>query len=191
MGIIDSLFVKTKREIGGFKMDAVLREAHSNTIRTTKNPVEFGADITDHSIIEPVQLEIEGVVSDTPMGLAALGELVNFGSKKTRSQQAYEKFIEMMNTRELVEVFTKLVAYKNMLITNVNVSQDKDTSKIVLFNISLREVRVVMSEVALSFNLSPDLKTAAAISAEGTKTATAPGGGTVSAVSSKINSYVG
>ena len=49
----ENLFIRTRKSLGGIQLDAVLSESHNNVVRTTKNPVELGADITDHSIIEP------------------------------------------------------------------------------------------------------------------------------------------
>ena len=54
----ENLFIRTKKSIGGIELDAVLTETHNNQVRLTKNPVELGADITDHAVIEPKRLNI-------------------------------------------------------------------------------------------------------------------------------------
>jgi len=151
----ENLFIRTKRSIGGVELDATLRETHSTTVTATSNPVELGADITDNAAVEPVQLELQVAVSDTPLGLAAFTGLVDtvtglFGSSTTnnltRSQAAYNTMVEIQNQREPISVQTKLKLYENMLITNISVSQDKDTSRIVMMNISLKEMIIVETE---------------------------------------------
>lgn len=153
---LENLFIRTKKSLGGIQLDAVLSESHNNQLRVTENPVELGADIVDHSIIEPKRISIVAEVSDTPLGTAALGQIVDlvtglFGTSTstniTRSNAAYNALVQLMETREPIEVQTRLKLYTNMLITNIRTTQDKDTSRIVRMNIDLREVLITESEV--------------------------------------------
>lgn len=159
---LENLFIRTERyfkvkDTGSqVKLDAVIKESHSSPIKITKNPVELGADITDHAIIEPKKVQIEGVVSDTPLGFEAATQLVDsatslFGSSDsegvTRSQQAYNELDGIKNNRELVEIQTGLKLYENMLITDIKVSQDKETSKAVFLNIDAEEIIITETEI--------------------------------------------
>ena len=73
----EQLFIRTQKSLAGVELDAVISETHNNNISLTKNPIELGADITDHAIIEPKKINIVAQVSDTPLGTAALGEIVD------------------------------------------------------------------------------------------------------------------
>ena len=152
----ENLFIRSEKSLGGIHLDAVISESHTNEVRVTKNPVELGADITDHAIIEPKKLTIISQVSDTPLGTAALGQIVDlttglFGTSTTknitRSNAAYNAMVQLMEEREPIEVQTKLKLYKDMLITNISTTQDKDSSRIVLLNITLEEVLIVDSRI--------------------------------------------
>ena len=152
----ENLFVRTKKSIGGIDLDATITEGHVAEVRLTSNPVELGADITDNAIIEPKLLTIVAQVSDTPLGSAAFSQIVDtvtglFGSATTsnltRSQAAYEAMVQLMEAREPIEIQTKLKLYTNMMITNISTSQDKDSSRIVLMSISLKEVLIVESQI--------------------------------------------
>lgn len=152
----ENLFVRTKKSLGGIQLDAVLSETHNNTIRLTKNPVELGADITDHAIIEPKRLNIVAQVSDSPLGTAAFGEIVDlvtglFGtattSNITRSNAAYNAMVQLAEQREPLEVQTKLKLYSDMVITSLTTSQDKNTSRIAAMNITLEEVLITESQI--------------------------------------------
>lgn len=158
----ENLFIRTKRSIGGVQLDAVISESHSNDVRITKNPVEFGVDITDHAVIEPKKLNIIAEVSDTPLGLAAFTQIVDlvtglFGTSTTdnltRSNAAYNALVSLQESREPIEVQTRLKLYTNMIILGISVTQDKDTSRIVNMNISLEEILITESEVV---ELSPE-----------------------------------
>jgi len=145
----ENLFIRTKRTIGTIQLDTIVTEEHDSSVTITKNPVEAGADITDHAIIQPKILFVRGAVTDTPLGSAAFGLLVDsitglFGtstsSNVTRSQQAYSAMELLMESREPIEVSTKLKTYSNMLITNIKTSQDKDTSRIAIMDITFEEI---------------------------------------------------
>lgn len=50
------------RSIGQFELDAVTVEGHESNMRLTENPVESGADIADHAILEPKEITVTGVM---------------------------------------------------------------------------------------------------------------------------------
>lgn len=85
MGVLTSLLVGKKqtqisrifqRSPGGalvnvkflsFTLDATINEQFTKEVEPTNNPVEEGVDITDHAIIKPEKLTIEGTISATPL----------------------------------------------------------------------------------------------------------------------------
>lgn len=52
------------RQIGTVKLDLTNEESHDSTLRITENPVESGAVIADHAILEPRKLTIQGCMVD-------------------------------------------------------------------------------------------------------------------------------
>lgn len=152
----ENLFIRTEKSLGGIKLDAVLTEAHNNEVSLTTNPVELGAAITDNAVIEPKKITITAQVSDTPIGFAAVGQIIDnvtglFGSSTeqsiTRSNAAYNALVQLQEQREPIEVQTKLKLYTDMIITGIKTEQDKDTSRIVRLVISLQEVLITQSEI--------------------------------------------
>lgn len=151
----NNLFIRTKKSLGGIQLDGVLSESHTNRVRLTKNPIELGADVTDHAIIEPKKLDIIATVSDTPLGIAALGQIVDlvtglFGtstsSNITRSNAAYNALVQLQEAREPISVQSKLRLYEDMIITNISAIQDKGSSRVAEMNISLEEAIIVDTE---------------------------------------------
>jgi len=65
----------------------------------------------------------------------------------TRSNAAYNAMVQLQELREPIEVQTRLKLYKDMLITGIATTQDKDSSRIASMNISLEEVLITESEV--------------------------------------------
>ena len=152
----ENLFIRTQKAIGDIQLDAVISESHVNEVSLTNNPVELGAEITDHAVVQPKRLNIVAQVSDTPMGLAAFGQIVDlvtglFGTSTTdnitRSNAAYNAIVQLQEAREPIELQTKLKLYTNMIITNVSVQQDKNTSRIVRMSIDVQQVIITQSEI--------------------------------------------
>lgn len=50
------------RAIGDFMLDCVTVEAHESRMRLTENPVESGASIADHGVLEPKEITVSGVM---------------------------------------------------------------------------------------------------------------------------------
>ncbi len=50
------------RSVGTFHFDAVTSESHDSTLRLTENPVESGAAIADHAVLEPKEIMITGIM---------------------------------------------------------------------------------------------------------------------------------
>ena len=152
----ENLFIRTQKAIGGIQLDAVISESHTNEVSLTSNPVELDAEITDHAVVQPKRLNIVAQVSDTPMGLAAFGQIVDlvtglFGTSTTdnitRSNAAYNAIVQLQEAREPIELQTKLKRYPDMIITNVSVQQDKNTSRIVRMSIDVQQVIITQSEI--------------------------------------------
>lgn len=57
----------THLQIDGIWIDCSVRETHSLQASVTKHNVEDGADVTDHVRTQPDALQLEGIVSNTPL----------------------------------------------------------------------------------------------------------------------------
>lgn len=158
----ENLFIRSKKSIGGIQLDGILIESHSNRVKLSRNPVEIGADVTDHAIVEPKKVSVTAAITDTPLGLAALGQIVDlvtglFGtstsSNITRSKAAYNALVQLQEQREPITLQTKLKLYEGMVITDINTSQDKDSSRSVELVIVFEELILTETDIV---TLDPD-----------------------------------
>jgi hypothetical protein len=67
--VIEIVFESGFYTIGSVAVDAVLREVHHLAGEATTHPVESGSDISDHYRPAPRAVELEGVITDTPIGI--------------------------------------------------------------------------------------------------------------------------
>lgn len=66
------------RKIGTFTLDATEQENNKSTLRVTKNPVESGANVADHAILEPKAITIKGkIVAYEPPTATMLDEALD------------------------------------------------------------------------------------------------------------------
>jgi hypothetical protein len=67
--VIDVVFDRNWYMIGAIAIDAVTREVHRLAGEVTTHPVEQGSDISDHYRPAPRAIELEGIITDTPIGV--------------------------------------------------------------------------------------------------------------------------
>lgn len=134
-----SQLVLVKSNIGGYFFDAILRTEHTSTLKITSHPVQTGANITDHSYVEPAVLTMEIGMSD------AMDSLVKdqFTGRYTKSVSAYQALLDLQQSRIPVSVLTRLRQYENMLIEEINVPDDFKTLYGLRCTVTLREIFVV------------------------------------------------
>jgi len=170
-----NLLVTTIRKIGsdangdgGIQLDAWIRESTVRSARVTTNPIENGLTISDHVILEPMRFEMEGVVTDTPIGAGAVTALYNTGvniyeslssgsipdivsgvvgsseaQSNTRSNSAYLELVVMLKAKELLVVQTSLERISNLVMTSITVDKDKTTANALFFKATFVEALIV------------------------------------------------
>lgn len=120
-----------------FDFDVTTQEQHKHPVEWTQNPVETGLEITDNAVVQPDELTITGVITDTPIGLA-----IPFPE---RAQSGYETLLRLKDDRRLVTVVTGLRVYQDMAITDVSVQRDPKNGQAVRPTVSFRKVIIVNS----------------------------------------------
>ena len=147
MALSELLFKKTRAVVGLVQFDASLSESHLSEADITDHPVEEGANIADHIRNRPDSIEINGVVTNTPIAylasLTAKSPLTSdLGSVDDRVETAYQELLRIKNAGELVEVITSLRTYKNMVLKSVSVVRDQANGNILNTSVALREMLI-------------------------------------------------
>jgi len=141
---ISQLFFTKGNFIGDIEIDVFTNESTTAGVRTTEHPVEQGANINEHIIIEPLTFSISGVVSTTrAKPLDILGAVTRFSRDTRRSSVAWEDLLELQRNREPFTLVTNLKLYENIVIENLTTDQDKDTSNALFFTATFRELILV------------------------------------------------
>ncbi|MGU2289621.1 phage baseplate protein [Pseudomonas aeruginosa] len=70
------------RHVGTVRLDAVISENHVSTLKTTANPVESGAQVIDHAVLEPKTITITGTLVDHAPPGEPLPSLLAAGARR-------------------------------------------------------------------------------------------------------------
>ena len=164
-------------------VDASVRENHESSAQVTEHQVETGSNITDHVRAMPDRLQIEGVVTNTPIvtGLEARPPLVpsqnffgavskltdnttglQFNSQFDRVKDVDRAFAAAKDAGALIQAFTSLRSYKNMVIEGYSVERDAEKGNALHFKLDMKCVRFVDTQgIAVSTRQVEKVKKAA------------------------------
>ncbi len=132
------------RKIGTFKLDATEQEDNKSTLRTTKNPVESGANVADHAVLEPKQITIKGkIVAYEPPLLTRGGEILqlvrfNLPYIKTAhrfTQKAYKLYADAKHIKNEAMRYAKIFGIDKKareiapFLTDGNKNKDNSAAK--------------------------------------------------------------
>ncbi|MCB1421734.1 MAG: hypothetical protein KDJ69_04565 [Nitratireductor sp.] len=127
------------RRIGPVAINAVIFESHKTELEITENPVEFGADVTDHAYAQPKEVILE----------CATGKSV-FDAAGT-----FQALVAFQESRVPFYLVTPLYVYRNMLIKSLNPTRDVVTGRVLYFRAELREIILVNSAAYSSGSTQP------------------------------------
>jgi hypothetical protein len=146
-----SYIIRTK--IGTIAIDVTLNQMHEFPSRITENPVEDGTVYSDHQILLPAILEIDGRVTD-----ASISPETSF-SGKTNALDAYRRLVALQKDRVPFDVATGLNLYHNMLLERLSIPRSSDDGKSLRFTALMKEVQIVGRDVPTNRDIiAPDIR---------------------------------
>lgn len=141
MSLLSLVLGKKKRfTVSALTLDVLISESHQRTAVITENPVEDGTIISDHIILEPQFLVINGFVSNAHPSILSF---TNIFSNEDKVKAAFELLEEIYSARELFDVVTNLKVYENMFMETLNIDKGPDTGDALNFTMDLKEIRQV------------------------------------------------
>jgi len=185
---------QSKAVLGTFRLDVSLQETHSMDAEVTDNPVEDGTLVSDHIILKPQALNIEGLVTETPIRfLSGIRDALS-DSGVPRVQTADQKMQELYKTREPFDVMTGLREYKNMVLTSYVVNRAPARGMSLRFTATMREIKfanIVVVEIPPNIlSLAKQNNTSTVAKGTGT-TKTVPQGSTLSRTIDSVKALFG
>lgn len=149
---IEALVFGRERSIAGIVPDVVISETHSDEVVVTEYPVDSGSPMADHAYKKPADLTLSFGWSDSSTLLNSVLSGSIFKGVRT-TKDIYEKFLELMNARQRINVSTGKRKYKNMLIVSLRTTSTVETESALILEIGLREV---LTTEAQTVSLRPE-----------------------------------
>lgn len=121
-------FLGASRKIDDIDVDVIIDESTTDNVTLTRNPIQHGAAISDHSYAEPVELKMRAV----------------FRSSLTESlSDVYDKLQEIQDFGIPVTITTPKRVYEAMMLTSLTCTTDKSTENILSVQFSFQEIIIV------------------------------------------------
>ena len=151
---ITQLLFRKGNYISTIQLDIIVTESASANVRVTENPVENGANVNDHIIVEPMTFFVEGVVSDISSSFIGALSSTAFNRGNQKSKEAWEALLQLQVDRTPFTLVQGLKEYPNVIILSLTEQQDKDTANGLFFTATMREIIYVGVEIitASQFN---------------------------------------
>ncbi len=157
---ITKLFFRKENKIADIVLDVVIEESASASARMTSNPVEKGADINDHIIVDPMTFTMSGLVTDAVSnavdGIQGLTGTGVYTGKTSPSKDKWNDLLKLHAEREPFTLEQGLRSYENVVLLSLSESQNKDTSKALFFTATFQVLNLVGQSAVVSqqFNSS-------------------------------------
>ncbi len=140
MALANLIFPK-ENKLATVELDIVVSEGVTTSSTITENPVEQGADVTDHIITNAMSFTMTGMVSDTPVKfLGGLLSRQSLLSAERPTVKAWEELLSLQASKTPFTLVQNLKSYDNVFIESLATTQDKDTSKLLNFTATMKEI---------------------------------------------------
>lgn len=131
--------------IDGWPYDAAISEERSYRSEVTDHPVESGADISDHVHNLPMELTVEGAVSDTPIGEAAAhpSRAADPPAFPIMSDMALTRLEKLRDDRKRIVIESDIRTYDSMVLMSLVTPITRDTEGGLRFTATFKKIRIV------------------------------------------------
>lgn len=140
-------------------VDASVREVHNVSGQVSDHPVEKGIDIVDHYRVLPRGIEIEGIVTNTPIvsglpGATLVNSVIGLVQGDTDpASNAWNELNRFFDESIVLVIVTSLKQYDNMVLTDLTVTRNAQQAQGIFFTATAREVRFVDTELGEAIEL--------------------------------------
>lgn len=124
--------------IADVTVDCTLSVDHKYANEVSSHPAESGADFTDNSANKPLEISLDCIISNTPVGLAPNA---SFGPNIVEGVQG--RLVELNLLREPITVVDTFGRFDNMQIENLTFSRTSKNGEALAFKISFKQLIII------------------------------------------------
>ena len=132
---------KRKGKIGTLEIDVVFEEQPDFDSDVTQYPIETGESISDHVILNPIKLTMRGFISQTPIRILDTNTILG----NDLVQTAFDKLLEIRDSKDVVDVVTGLKVYSDMIMNRLSFPRDRQTGQSLNFRAEFIQIKKTAS----------------------------------------------
>lgn len=130
-------------KIGPIEIDVVRSESHDFAADISSNPIEDGTPFSDHVVLRPVVVTMQGRITDASMITLDL-------RSPGRAIEAYRALVQLQTSREPFTLVTGINVYENMLIQSISFPRTSNDGQSIRFSAVMQELLVVGDEASIN-----------------------------------------
>jgi hypothetical protein len=131
---LSQILIRPQRKIGDIYVNVVISENTNDSLSITKQPVQQGASITDHSFLEPTIVNMTAYFKN------------NIGQDLS---DVYQQLLDLQASRVPFDVVTPKRIYRSMLIATLTQTTDKNTENTLAVLFTFQQIIIVSVSVAV------------------------------------------
>jgi hypothetical protein len=139
--------IQPVRKINDIKVNVVIQENTNDTLTITKQPIQMGASITDHSYQEPTTLSMSMYFNDNSLeNLFSANTLSNPVATLANTnglQKIYNSLQTLQTSRMPFTVITPKRIYTTMLMSALALTTDKATENCLKIDCTFQQIIIV------------------------------------------------
>jgi hypothetical protein len=134
------------------EVDVTIKEKHKAAVDVTDHAVEQGIAVSDHARPKPEEIQIDGMVSNSP---AIVGAVV---APNYPADTARQFMHDLHDHPRLVSVITVAWTYTDMILTEISEDRDAKTGDVFEFSATFKHVRQVTNQTTMVATKQPKAK---------------------------------
>ena len=116
--------------VAGVEVTVLSSESHTLNATPTQTAIEDGSRVTDHVILDPVEVTVAFAVT-------------NAGPGADQARDVYESFKKLRDERVVLELITEHAVYQNIVITGVDMRHEAPFKGALSVTLKLRQIAFV------------------------------------------------
>lgn len=125
-------------------LDCMVSETPEYSFSPTKSQIETGATISDHVVQNPLRLNVEGIVSDSPLDPR---QFASAFSGLAPSDKAFKWLEQLAINKEPFDFVGGFRTYKSMVITEFKPVRNAQTGQALVFTCVMEQLVIVGTQV--------------------------------------------
>ena len=148
------------KSIGGFTIDAFIREKYIFESTVTEIPVEEGSKIADHVIDEFTEIQITGFIGQAEFvvwdgAFPSSQADIEPRDPKARIRDAHFELMRLKKRKQPITLVTGLDTYPDMIISSYEIDRTVETGADLQFDMTFKQIVIVKSETTTVNSSSP------------------------------------